>query len=237
MIILHTFGPAFSLPDPSPFVMKAEVLLKMANLPYAPQQSTFAKAPKGKLPFIEDDGRKIADSTFIRLHIEGQYGIDFDKALSAAQRAIAWSVERMLEEHLYFALMHARWVDDANFIKGPAQFFKSVPAPLRPLVQYFVRRDVNRMLQRQGMGRHTPAEIAELARRDLTALSAILGDQDYLLGSQPCGADATAFAFVAGCLSKVFETPLRSCAESLPNLVAYESRLMNLYYPGFRPTP
>jgi glutathione S-transferase len=34
MIILYTFGPYFGLPDPSPFVMKAEVLLKMANLPF-----------------------------------------------------------------------------------------------------------------------------------------------------------------------------------------------------------
>ena len=34
MITLYTFGPAFGLPDPSPFVMKAEVLLKMAGLPY-----------------------------------------------------------------------------------------------------------------------------------------------------------------------------------------------------------
>jgi hypothetical protein len=28
MITLYAFGPAFGLPDPSPFVTKAEVLLK-----------------------------------------------------------------------------------------------------------------------------------------------------------------------------------------------------------------
>ena len=32
MITLYTFGPMFELPDPSPFVMKAEVLLKMGEL-------------------------------------------------------------------------------------------------------------------------------------------------------------------------------------------------------------
>jgi|GEM_PF-5415914 len=32
MITLYSFGPAFGLPDPSPFVMKAEVLLKMSGL-------------------------------------------------------------------------------------------------------------------------------------------------------------------------------------------------------------
>ena len=31
MITLYTFGPKFGLPDPSPFCMKALVLLKMAG--------------------------------------------------------------------------------------------------------------------------------------------------------------------------------------------------------------
>jgi hypothetical protein len=34
MITLKGFGPAFGLPDPSPFVTKVEMLLKMAGLPY-----------------------------------------------------------------------------------------------------------------------------------------------------------------------------------------------------------
>ena len=46
MITLYTFGPAFGLPDPSPFVMKAEVLLKMADLPYRVDTTGFRKAPK-----------------------------------------------------------------------------------------------------------------------------------------------------------------------------------------------
>ena len=56
MITLYTFGPMFGLPDPSPFVTKAEVLLKMAKLAYRTDSGGFAKAPKGKLPYIDDDG-------------------------------------------------------------------------------------------------------------------------------------------------------------------------------------
>src|SRR5205823_1488916 len=78
MITLYTFGPAFGLPDPSPFVTKAEILLKMAALPYRTDSTGFRKAPKGKLPYIDDDGERVADSTFIRLHIEKKYGFDFD---------------------------------------------------------------------------------------------------------------------------------------------------------------
>src|SRR5215813_744512 len=70
MITLYTFGPAFGLPDPSPFVTKAEVLLKMAGLAYQTDPTGFRRAPKGKLPYIDDDGERIADSTLIRWHLE-----------------------------------------------------------------------------------------------------------------------------------------------------------------------
>ena len=61
MITLYGFGPAFGLPDPSPFVMKAELLLKMSGLAYRIDTSGFNKAPKGKLPYIDDDGAKVPD--------------------------------------------------------------------------------------------------------------------------------------------------------------------------------
>src|SRR5215510_7319377 len=82
MITLYNFGPAFGLPDPSPFVTKAEVLLKMANVPYRTDGTGFRKAPKGKVPYIDDDGEIIPDSTFIRWHLEKKYGVDFDRGFS-----------------------------------------------------------------------------------------------------------------------------------------------------------
>src|SRR6266702_4601925 len=131
MITLSPFGPAFGLPDPRPFVMKAEVLLKMAGLVYHADTKGLRRAPKGKLPYIEDDGERIADSTFIRWHIEKKYGIDFDRGLSREQRATAWAFEKLAEDHLYWAIVEARWSDDANFAKGPQIFFRRIPSPLR----------------------------------------------------------------------------------------------------------
>ncbi|MGH6834753.1 MAG: glutathione S-transferase family protein [Methylocella sp.] len=232
MITLYTFGPLFALPDPSPFVMKAMLLLKLAGLEYSEDRGGFRKAPKGKLPYIDDGGLFVADSTFIRFHIEKKYGFDFDAGLPPEQRAVAWAAEKMCEEHLYFALVAARWLDDANFAKGPAQFFKAVPMPLRPVVQGLIRRKVAKRLKLQGFGRHTPAEQDELAIADVEALATLIGDKAFLMGERPCGADAAVFAFVAGFLTPVFATPIRTAAEKHKNLTGYRDRIMRKYFEG-----
>lgn len=237
MITLYTFGPAFGLPDPSPFVAKAEVLLKMSGLPYRTDTGGFKTAPKGKLPYIDDGGIVVADSTFIRAHIERRYDIDLDAGLSCAERATAWAFEKMCEDHLYWALLYARWMIDENFDAGPRRFFDAAPAPFRPLVVAMVRREVRRNLRGHGMGRHSEDEIAQLAARDLGAIADFLADKPYLMGSTPCGADAAVFAFLAGALAPCFRTPIRFAAELQPNLVAYRDRLMEQYFPDFAARP
>lgn len=70
MITVYNFGPQFGLPDPSPFCMKAMVQIKMAGQRYERKDCDPRKAPKGKAPFITDDGQTIADTSFIRWHLE-----------------------------------------------------------------------------------------------------------------------------------------------------------------------
>jgi glutathione S-transferase len=231
MITLYTFGPAFGLPDPSPFVMKAEMLLKLAGLPYRTDTTGFSKAPKGKLPYIEDEGVVVADSTFIRWHIEKKYGFDFDEGLSSEQRGIAWAAEKLLEDNLYWAMLHWRWLDDTNFVRGSAIFFRKIPWPARPVIEKLVRRSIRKNLRAHGMGRHTLSEQISIAAKSIESLSAILGDKPYLTGAKPCGADAALFAFTAGGLCRHFDTPLRAETEKYPNLVSYVERMRNSYFP------
>ena len=231
MITLYTFGPAFGLPDPSPFVTKAEVLLKMAGLSYRTDTNGLRKAPKGKLPYIDDDGERVADSTFIRWHIEKKYGIDLDRGLSAEQRAIGWAFEKMAEDQLYWAVVEERWLDDENFAKGPKRFFKRVPAPARPVVVALIRRSIRSRLRAHGMGRHSREEIVALATRSTDAIADYLGQKPYFFGSEPSGADATVFAFVCSLLCPRFDTPLRTAAERRDNLKHYVARMAARYYP------
>jgi len=237
MITLYGFGPAFGLPDPSPFVMKTDVQLKMSGLPYRFERGGPRGGPKGKVPYVEDAGVRIGDSTFIRDHIEEAYGIDLDRALSSDERARAWAIERMLEDHLYFALIHARWLDDANFAKGPAHFFDGLPEETRDQARNAAREGIRANLYFQGLGRHSHTEIVDLGVRTLGALSIILDGKEFLFGEEPSSADATAFGMVAGVLTPFFTTELRERALKFANLVEYSERMMDRYYPGFARAP
>lgn len=232
MITLYTFGPQFGLPDPSPFVQKTEVLLRISGVPFKTSSGDLRRAPKGKMPFIEEDGKLMGDSTLIRLHLEKKYGVDFDKHLTPLQKGTAWAVEKMLEDNLYWATVYERWLDDDNFDRGPRHFFDRAPAPLRPLIAKMVRRIVRKNLHAHGLGRHTNAEIIALASRAIEATANVLGNNTYLMGDQKCGADATAYAFIESNLTPLFKSELRPVTQKYPNLVAYCERMRKEFYPS-----
>jgi glutathione S-transferase len=233
MITLYGFGTGFGLPEISPFVTKTEVQLKMAGLAYRKQRAMPPASPKGQLPYIDDDGQSVADSTFIRAHIERKYGFDFDLGLDRPARAQAWAFERMIESHVYWALVGARWVDPENFARGPAHFFDGAPEDRREKLREDAQFRVAENYLLSGLGRHAPDDDVELAVRSLLALSVQLGDKPYLMGEKPCGTDATAFGLLAGILTPFFASKLRIRAEEFENLVAYVERMMQQYYPDF----
>jgi glutathione S-transferase len=233
MITLYGFGPGFGLPEISPFVTKTEVQLKMAGLAHRKARAMPPASPKGQLPFIDDDGQAVADSTFIRAYVERKYGFDFDAGLSREARAQAWAFERMIEHHVYWALVGARWIDPDNFGKGPAHFFDGAPEDRREKLREDAQFRVAENYLLSGLGRHAPDEDVELALRSILALSVQLGDKSYLMGEESCGMDATAFAALAGILTPFFSSTLRSEVERFENLTAYVDRLMLQYYPEF----
>lgn len=231
MIKLYTFGPHFGLPDPSPFVLKAMVLLEMSGLDYRVDTGGFGKAPKGKLPYLDDDGTIISDSTFIRWHLEERHAVDLDRGLSREQKAVGWAVEKMCEDNLYWTIIDQRWMDDANFEKGPRHYFDGAPALIRPLVISKVRRQVRRDMRGQGMGRHRRDEIERLGAASLDAIAAILGEKPWIVADTPSAADASIWAFVANVLCEHFPGPIRDHAARQANLVAYRDRGMSRWFP------
>lgn len=230
-IILFGGGPGFGLPEVSPYVTKTLVQLRMAGLEFVFETARPEDSPKGQIPFIEDDGLRVADSTFIRGHIEAAYGIDLDAGLTAAERAVAWAMERMVENQLGWTAAWFRFFDEANFEAGPAHWFDGAPEEMRAGLKAGLLEQVGINLKAVGVGRHTPEEIERLGARSLWALSTLLGEKAFMMGARPTSLDAVAFAMLAQILTPHFDSPLRRRAEGFGALVAYVDRMMARYFP------
>ena len=233
MIKLYQFKPAFGLPNASPFCMKVETYLRMAGLAYeCPRGASLTKAPKGKMPYIEDGSKRVADSSFIVDYLKQTYGDKLDAHLSERERAIALSVQRLIEEHLYWAAVYSRWVDDAGFKVSSQIFFSHMPPLLKQVVPLLARRGMKQQLYGHGMGRHSPEEIYALGCRDIEALSEFLEDKAYFMGAEASSLDAIAYAFVANLLWVPIDSPLRAHAQKFLNLETYCQRMKARYYAG-----
>jgi glutathione S-transferase len=218
MITLYASGPLFGQPDPSPFVTKAMMLLKMAGIPFEAKPMSFSKAPKGKIPYIATVDGMLGDTHFIKCHLEEKYGADFSGGYSK-------------EEHFYFLIVHDRWVPNHNFSIGPAQYFNVAPAPIRPFIRSFIRSKILKMLHAQGIGRHSDAERAQLGRGDIEAIETLLVNKTFILGENISEYDATVFAFLFSAAATLFESEIGTDIRSRPRLMAYLERIRSAYFP------
>lgn len=230
-IELHQFRTLPGFPNLSPFCMKVETWLRMAGLDYRVVVELGPhKGPLGKLPFVRDRGETIADSHSIIERLARTYGKDLDAGLDARQRATARAFDRLLSEHLYWAMVYGRWVDEAAWQGTRAVFFGSLPWPLRSLLPGFARRGMTAQLKGHGLGRHSRDEVLRRAAQDLQALADLLGDQPYFFGDQPTTLDAGAYAFLANAYAAPIETAVKPLVATHPNLVAYCERVRLRYF-------
>ncbi|HAC59852.1 MAG TPA: hypothetical protein DCF73_16035 [Rhodobiaceae bacterium] len=229
MIRLYTFPASLKgTPNPSQFCVKLEAALRLAGVPHELwYEMDPAKGPKGKLPFIEIEGKHIGDSTLILYHLKEKLGVDLDRGLSDLERAQSHVIERMVEERLYWAIVHSRWADNWEVVK--AMFFTGLPFPLSLIVPRMARRDMLAALGSQGLGRHTSEEIYDLGARDLATLAMLLGDKPFFFGNEPHLADITVYSALINIIGPDIETPLKEAALSHPNLVLHTERMGELY--------
>jgi glutathione S-transferase len=226
-IVLHQFPTAADtgLLNVSPFCMKVEVYLQLSGLPYVKKEAATEqmRAPKKKLPFIDDDGAVIADSGFILEYLKRRYGDPLDADLDSAARVRAHLLRRTCEEAFYFPLLYSRWADPAGWREFRAAAFGTLPAALRSLIAPLARRKVLRQLYEQGTGRHRPDEVYALAAADLDAIAASL--KEFAVDDRPRSVDATVFAFLANALWGPDRIPLVRHARGLAPIVSYVGRM------------
>ena len=233
MITLYNFGPNFNLPDPSPFCLKVETYLRAAGLDFNIVSSidNLGKAPKRKLPFITDGERVVCDSEFIVDYLKDTYGDVLDQDLNQEQRAIGRAFIKMMDENLYWCMIYSRWIDPKVWPLASKAFFGNLPFPLNRFAPFMAQRQVKKGLYTQGMGRHSHAEILAVARKDLAALSSLLGNKDYFLINKVTTMDVCVYAFLAQFIIPDYESDFNIMAESYSNLVSFVVRMKKKYYP------
>ena len=220
---------AWGTPNLSPFCIKLETYLRMADIPYRIDSSgrLLRRAPWGKVPYIELDGKLMSDSSRIIAHLKERLGDTVDGHLDDTQHALGHLVQRTLEEGTYWSLLYVRWCPDANFEIVRDALFSHLPA-LRWVVPDLVRRRVLGALYAQGTSRHDPAWIYASAARDVDAVSRQLGDRPYLFGDTPSTYDAIIYAFSAS----IWKTPFAKNFGAAPaNLQAHLARMHARYFP------
>jgi glutathione S-transferase len=230
-LIVHQIPGAWGLPTVGPFSLKLEAYLRITGIPYhAVIDATPFKGPKRKLPWIEHEGRAIGDSGFIIEYLEQRFGCDPNAGLSAAERAIALSLRRLIEENLYWVLVYDRWIVEANWPVTRAVVLGMVPAAARVLIAPLARRGVRRQLVGHGMGLHSPQEVHAIGQRDVGAIADFLGDKPYLMGGAPTEIDAVAYGMLANIMLVPIDSPVKEAALRRENLVAFVERLRARYF-------
>lgn len=207
MLKLITFAPAGGVRCPSPFGLKAEALLVMSALDFETRPGLPMKSRTGKLPVLIDGDRTIADSSLIQRYLEEVKGIDFDGHLTDRQNAIAMAFRRMVEEHLYFAVVHSRWIMARETTCD--LFFGKAPWPVRRLVFPMLVRRIARDLKGQGLGRHPADEIARFGVSDLQAIEAAM-EGPFFFGDRTCSLDASLYGSLENIVSVPVESDMRS---------------------------
>lgn len=231
MIEFHQYPGSWQLPSSSPFCIKVETYMRMAKIPYTTVwENNPNRGPKGKMPFIKDKGKIIADSSFIVEYLQSEYPNNLDEKLAASDRGIMLAFQRLIEESLYWVLLYSRWGDGG----GWCEIKKEITPLLPPLIGGFILRIIRKRLLKQGYyqgtTRHSRDEIYHIAKKDISATANFLGNKPFFLGKKPRSIDASLYGFLITILDSPVPGPLPECTRKHQNLQDYCLRIKKRYW-------
>ncbi len=230
-VVVYQIPGAWGLASVSPFCLKLETYLKMANIPYVTVvDATPFNGPKKKLPWIEHRGNKIGDSGFIIEYLNSEFNCDLDISLTPSQKALAHSLRRLLEENLYWVMVYERWMVESNWQKFRDIVLAGIPKPLRFFLAPIVRRNVKRQLMGHGIGKHSSQEIHAIGIKDIIALADLLGEKPFFMGETPTEIDAIAYSLLANILTVPIESPVKDAGLNHANLADFVGTMNSMYF-------
>jgi hypothetical protein len=197
----------------------------MAKVPYENVHG-MKRSPKGKVPWMEYNGRVVSDTQFCTEFLKKECDIDLDRQLDTKERAIARAFQKMMEENTYWTIALERWSYDTE----QAVVKMVVPWIFR---KWVAPRKMKKQSYAQGMGRHTEKEVMGIMKDDLQAVSDFLGEKKFMMGDNKASElDCVIFGFLSQ-MKWQSSVCVKELITSFPNLSKYCDRLRGLYWPDW----
>ncbi|XP_037798937.1 failed axon connections homolog [Penaeus monodon] len=229
VVVLHIPSRGFYCPSLSPFVVKLETYIRMAEIPHVIDHEE-PMGPKGKTPWITLNGEDMGDSQMIIEKLAAKFGKEFDAHLSQEEKAVAHSLRIMVDEYFVWCLGVYRYGQERG---RHLALNASIPWFYRPVLAMYFKRYLE-AAKTQGIGRHSYRDIEEMGRKSLQSLSAWLGEKPFMMGANPTELDCTVFGMLA---FDVFCPPLspfkRMLEKDYRNLHAYCHRMKEKFWPDW----
>ena len=112
MLTLYSYPELFGVADNSAYGLKVSAFLRLTGVPFRHEHIFDASnAPRGQLPYVDDDGEIVGDSDAIVAHLMAKHRLTIDAALTQQQRDTDHLVTRMLDD-LYWVMSYSRWKDE-----------------------------------------------------------------------------------------------------------------------------
>jgi glutathione S-transferase len=187
----------------SPFCDKVRRILNVKRVPYrieeVPPSKTLTVVRKhnaaGKLPFLVEDGRVVADSTDIAYYLEERHPEPRLIPDEPRQRALCHVLEDWADESLYFYEMRLRFTLPHNAQRFIPELVKYEGALVQRLAPLAMPRVLRRTVSAQGVGRKPIAGVLRDVERHLDAVVGLLhGGAPWLLGERLTLADVAVFS-------------------------------------------
>ena len=220
MLTLYSYPSLFGVADNNAYGLKVFAFLRLAGVPFRHEHIFDASAaPRGQLPYIEDDGEKIGDSETILAHVTRKYGLTIDAALTEVERDTDLLLTRMLDD-LYWVMSYSRWKDERYW---PA--FRDALMREHPRVTHddlLKAREFNAQRYHfQGIGRYEPDLAMARGLADLRVLAHQIPESGYLHGNKPTSIDAGIYGFIANIYFYDIDTPLKKFVVAHGNIVRH----------------
>ncbi len=166
MLTLYSYPDLFGVADNNPYGLKVYAFLKLCKLAFRHEYILdAAKAPRGQLPYLEDNGEAIGDSDAIIAHLIARYTLPIDDGLTASQRDTDHLIRRMLDD-LYWVMSYSRWKAPRFWPLFRDALLRTHPSLTKAALE--TARDYNfKRYYYQGIGRYEPEAVYDRGISDL----------------------------------------------------------------------